>query len=107
MLDGRRSVLGEEHPDTLVSIINLATLYHVQTKYGVAEPLYKSAFNIQKRKLGESHPDTLEVCVYTTTTTLLQIFINFQTIKTLTPMKYTSFLVHELVGSVEQSDEEI
>ena len=61
-VDGRRSVLGEEHPDTLVSIINLATLYHVQTKYGVAEPLYKSAFNIQKRKLGETHPDTLEVC---------------------------------------------
>ena len=35
----QRRVLGEEHPDTLISMNNLGATYRVQRKYGDAEPL--------------------------------------------------------------------
>ena len=39
VLEVRRRVLGEEHPDTLISMNNLAVLYRDQGKYAQAEPL--------------------------------------------------------------------
>ena len=42
-LAGRRGRSGQDHPDTLGSVNNLAALYQAQGRYGEAEPLYKRA----------------------------------------------------------------
>ena len=55
---GRR-VLGEEHPNTLESMNNLAGLYMNQGKFAQAEPLLVKALEVSRRVLGEEHPDTL------------------------------------------------
>src|ERR1039458_2340197 len=39
----RERVLGPEHPDTLSSVNNLATLYESQGRYAEAEPLHRRA----------------------------------------------------------------
>ena len=52
-------MLGKEHPDTLVSVNNLALLYEAQGRYGEAEPLYRRALEAYERVLGKEHPDTL------------------------------------------------
>ena len=59
----RRSerVLGAEHPDTLISVNNLAGLYESQGRYGEAEPLYVRALAGLQRKLGPEHPTTVVV----------------------------------------------
>ena len=51
--------LGEEHPDTLKSMYNLAILYGQQGRYDEAEPLQLKTLQIKKRALGDEHPDTL------------------------------------------------
>ncbi|PVH75932.1 FabD/lysophospholipase-like protein, partial [Cadophora sp. DSE1049] len=55
----RKKVLGEEHPDTLTSMNNLARLFQSQGKYEAAEPLYQETLRLRKKVLGEEHPDTL------------------------------------------------
>jgi hypothetical protein len=50
-LEKRKSILSENHPDTLMSMNNLAGLYDEQGQ----ECLEK-----RKSILGENHPDTLE-----------------------------------------------
>jgi tetratricopeptide (TPR) repeat protein len=57
-LAARERVLGAEHPDTLVSVNNLAGLYERQGRYGEAEPLYQRALEGFRRKLGDAHPHT-------------------------------------------------
>ncbi|KAK9384145.1 hypothetical protein V1515DRAFT_576687 [Lipomyces mesembrius] len=59
VMEFRKTVLGEEHPDTLTSMNNLADLFHSQGKYEAAEPLYKETLRLSKKVLGEEHPDTL------------------------------------------------
>lgn len=56
----RRQALGEENPDTLVSLRNLAGLYHGQTRYGQSEALYSKVLEIQGRVLPKDHPDLVE-----------------------------------------------
>ena len=51
--------LGPEHPDTLTSVNNLASLYESQGRYGEAEPLYLRALAASEKVLGPEHPDTL------------------------------------------------
>lgn len=51
--------LGEEHPDTLTSMDNLALTYLGQGKLHEAAELGKKAWEARKRTLGEEHPDTL------------------------------------------------
>lgn len=51
--------LGREHPDTLKSVYNLASLYLAQGRYGEAEALYRRALEAQERVLGKEHPQTL------------------------------------------------
>jgi hypothetical protein len=46
VLELRRRVLGEEHPDTLLSMNNLALLYVYERKYGTAEPIYLKVLEI-------------------------------------------------------------
>ncbi len=55
----RRRLLGEGHPDTLLSMNNLALLHLRQGRYAQAEPLLKVGVETRRRLLGEEHPDTL------------------------------------------------
>jgi len=42
-------VLGEEHPDTLTSINNLASCLNSQSKHSEAEPLYRQALAARQK----------------------------------------------------------
>jgi tetratricopeptide (TPR) repeat protein len=58
-LEVRERVLGPEHPDTLVSVNNLAGLLESTGDYAGAEPLYRRALEARERVLGPEHPSTL------------------------------------------------
>ena len=58
VLEVRRRVLGEENPDTLISMNNLAGAYRYEGKYAQAEPLLVKALAIKRRVLGEIHHST-------------------------------------------------
>ena len=53
-----RQVLGEEHPDTLSSMNNLAETLREQGDLGAARALHEQVLSIHRRVLGEEHPDT-------------------------------------------------
>jgi Tetratricopeptide repeat len=55
----RMRVLGEEHPDTLASMANLASTYRNQGRWTEAEELEVQVMRTRKRVLGEEHPSTL------------------------------------------------
>jgi hypothetical protein len=55
----RKRVLGDEHPDTLTSISNLALTYKSQGRWKEAEELQVQEMQITKRVLGDEHPSTL------------------------------------------------
>ncbi|KAF0206500.1 MAG: peptidase-like protein, partial [bacterium] len=57
-LDIRKKVLGDNHPDTALSINNLAVLYDRKGDYAKAELLYIQNLDIRKKVLGDNHPDT-------------------------------------------------
>jgi tetratricopeptide (TPR) repeat protein len=50
--------LGPEHPDTAVSLNNLAGLYDASGAFEKALPLYQRALKIREKALGPEHPDT-------------------------------------------------
>ena len=54
-----KKVLGEEHPDTLTSMANLASTYRNQGRWKEAEELFVQVMETRKRVLGAEHPDTL------------------------------------------------
>ncbi|KAJ7813393.1 P-loop containing nucleoside triphosphate hydrolase protein [Mycena olivaceomarginata] len=54
-----KRVLGEEHPDTLTSMANLAVTYWYQGRWKDAEMLQVVMMEKRKHVLGEEHPDTL------------------------------------------------
>ena len=51
-------ILGANHPNTALSLNNLAELYRTQGKYEEAEPLYQRALIIYEQVLGADHPNT-------------------------------------------------
>jgi Tetratricopeptide repeat len=55
----REQVLGESHPDTLITRSNLAEAYRAAGRAGDAIPLHERTLADRVRVLGESHPDTL------------------------------------------------
>ncbi|KAL2146826.1 hypothetical protein VTI28DRAFT_2307 [Corynascus sepedonium] len=57
--DIQKGVLGEEHPETLSSIADLAAAYWNQGRWKEAENLEVQVIETRKRVLGEEHPDTL------------------------------------------------
>ncbi|KAL5638876.1 hypothetical protein ACGC1H_003289 [Rhizoctonia solani] len=59
VLDAHKRILGEEHPDTLCSMNNLASTYSDLGRYDEAEQLQVQVLDTRKRILGEEHPDTL------------------------------------------------
>ncbi|KAK4221894.1 hypothetical protein QBC38DRAFT_520823 [Podospora fimiseda] len=54
-----KDVLGEENPDTLTSMSNLAVSYAKQGNLEKAEELGEEVLRIREKVLGEEHPDTL------------------------------------------------
>ena len=58
-LQGRLSVLGDCHPDTLVSMNNLGFILHDQRRLSEAEPYYREALAKRRLILGDEHPKTL------------------------------------------------
>jgi len=54
VLQGRRQVLGDQHPDTLASINNLATLLQASGRLEEAEPLYREAIERRLPRLDEA-----------------------------------------------------
>lgn len=59
MIEVRKRVLGEEHPDMLTSIANSALTYREQGRWKKAEELEVQMIETSKRVLGEGHLDTL------------------------------------------------
>ena len=59
-MDLQRRLSGEDHPDTLSVMSDLAWLYRSEGKYAQAEPLASKVLEIRRRLLGEKHPDTLD-----------------------------------------------
>jgi tetratricopeptide (TPR) repeat protein len=55
----RRRVLGEEHPDTLISINNMGFLLQAQGKLDQAERYLREALEKSRRALGVEHRQTL------------------------------------------------
>ena len=55
----REQSVGADHPDTLQSLHDLATVYHKQGRYGKAESIHRSTLAGRERILGKEHPDTL------------------------------------------------
>jgi multidrug resistance efflux pump len=51
-------VLGEEHPDTLASSHNLATVLAGRAKYAEAEAMLQVTLEACRRVLGSAHPQT-------------------------------------------------
>ena len=58
-LETQKRVLGDDHPDTLRSMNNLALLYGRQGRDDEAEPLHLETLETKKRVLGDDHPSTL------------------------------------------------
>ena len=55
----QQRVYGADHPDTLITMNNLALLYRAKRAYSQAEPLFQATIAGRRRVLGEEHPDTL------------------------------------------------
>ena len=55
------SVLCKEHPDTGVSLWNLAAFHHQRGASATALPLIERAANIFLATLGEQHPKTINL----------------------------------------------
>lgn len=58
----REEALGARHPQTAMSLHNLAVLQGIRGRYAEAERLLKQALDIVEETLGEDHPDTATCC---------------------------------------------
>ena len=58
-LAGYRLVLGDDHPDTLTSMDNLAVTRGNLGDLDGARELHEQALTARRRVLGDDHPDTL------------------------------------------------
>ncbi len=58
-VDLRAQTLGEDDPETMRSLNNLAVLYMNLGRFGEAEPIYVECLDRRTRVLGAEHPDTL------------------------------------------------
>ena len=53
VMETRKQVLGEEHPDSLKSMANLASTYHSQGQWKEADELEELVMETRKQVLGE------------------------------------------------------
>ena len=61
VLEVRRRVLGNDHPDTLTSMNNLAQVYDDEGKFADAGPLFVHVWETRRHVLGNNHPETVSV----------------------------------------------
>ncbi len=54
-----RQVLGPEHPNTLITMSNLASSLHCQGKHAEAEQMQRELLDMRRRVLGAGHPESL------------------------------------------------
>lgn len=59
VLEARRRVLGEEHPDTITAMANLASTYRDQGRWKEAGELFVKVLEASRSVLGEEHPYTI------------------------------------------------
>src|SRR2546423_5325785 len=59
VLELRKAVLGEKHPDTITAMANLASTWQQQGRSDEAEGLQVQVLELRKAVLGEKHPDTI------------------------------------------------
>ncbi|KAF2726595.1 HET-domain-containing protein [Polyplosphaeria fusca] len=59
VMETRKRVLGDEHPDTLISMNNLAFTFQGQGLYNKAISLLEKCCQLQQRNLGPEHPYTI------------------------------------------------
>ena len=57
-LEGKKKVLGREHPSTLANINNLAYLLHRQQKYVMVKSMFERALAGYEKILRPDHPKT-------------------------------------------------
>ena len=55
----RQKMLGEGHPDTIMTMTHLAMTYYQQGRSMEAEQIYLDVLELRKEMLGERHPDTI------------------------------------------------
>ena len=58
-LKGREKVLGSDHPSTLISVHNLASVLQDQGRYDEAEKMNRRGLKGSEKILGPNHPNTL------------------------------------------------
>ncbi|CUS15720.1 unnamed protein product, partial [Tuber aestivum] len=58
VLEGSEKILGPDHPDTLTSVNNLATVLKTQGKYDESEVMHRHALEGREKILGPDHPKT-------------------------------------------------
>ena len=61
VLNVGRRVLGEQHPDTLATLNNVAELYRRQNKYEEAESIFHQLLAVRRRSLAPDHPNITNV----------------------------------------------
>ena len=59
VLEQRKQVLGERHPDTINMMGDLAVMLNAQGDRAAARPLSERALELRKEVLGERHPSTI------------------------------------------------
>ncbi|KFY31770.1 hypothetical protein V493_00813 [Pseudogymnoascus sp. VKM F-4281 (FW-2241)] len=55
----RETMLGKFHPDTLISMNNLAESLEKQEKYAESRAIHQRMLQLRETTLGKDHPDTL------------------------------------------------
>jgi tetratricopeptide (TPR) repeat protein len=59
ILAKRRHTLGEEHPDTLYALNNLAVTLNAQGEVGAAREMMERVLELRSKVLGKEHPLTV------------------------------------------------
>jgi tetratricopeptide (TPR) repeat protein len=59
VMEMRKSALGDEHPETLTTMSNLALALDNQGKYEAAEAMNRQTLSLKETMLGREHPSTL------------------------------------------------
>ena len=60
-METRKNVFSLEHPDTLISMSNLASTYSIQGRWKEAEELEVQVYETYKSVFGLEHPRTLTI----------------------------------------------
>lgn len=55
----RKKILGQDHKDTLWSMVMVGHAYHLRGRWDAAEELFVQVMETRKKKLGADHPSTL------------------------------------------------